>query len=177
MLLPSLEEGSALVCGEAMGVGCALLVSDASSGICRNNENALIHAAGDVETLARHISLLNDDRAELARLRSRGARHSPRGHVGQGGRRARRRLPARRRRLRGKARVRAGRQSEGGALRLATDRVGRLVWPQRGTWIRGDHPGLVETSAAACDTVHTKLRQHRRRHAMGQRVESEASHG
>jgi glycosyltransferase involved in cell wall biosynthesis len=72
LLLPSLEEGSALVCGEAMGAGCALLVSDASSGICRNNENALIHTAGDVETLARHISLLNDDRDELARLR-RGA--------------------------------------------------------------------------------------------------------
>ena len=33
LLLPSLEEGSALVCGEAMGAGCALLVSDDQAGV------------------------------------------------------------------------------------------------------------------------------------------------
>jgi glycosyltransferase involved in cell wall biosynthesis len=70
LLLPSLEEGSALVCGEAMASGCALLVSDASSGVCRHNENALVHRAGDVETLARQLTLLNDDRDELDRLRA-----------------------------------------------------------------------------------------------------------
>jgi glycosyltransferase involved in cell wall biosynthesis len=70
LVLPSLEEGSALVCGEAMGAGCALLVSDAASGICQDNENALVHKAGDVRTLARHIDLLDEDRGELERLRA-----------------------------------------------------------------------------------------------------------
>jgi glycosyltransferase involved in cell wall biosynthesis len=70
LVLPSLEEGSALVCGEAMGAGCALLVSDAASGICQDNENALVHRAGDVRTLARHIDLLDEDRGELVRLQA-----------------------------------------------------------------------------------------------------------
>ncbi len=33
-------------------------------------ENALVHRVGDVDTLARHMSLLHEDRAELERLRA-----------------------------------------------------------------------------------------------------------
>src|SRR5271165_5634665 len=74
MILPSIEEGSALVCGEAIGSGCVPLVSDASSGICGHMENALVHRVGDVKTLAKQITLLHEDRALLARLRAAGLR-------------------------------------------------------------------------------------------------------
>jgi glycosyltransferase involved in cell wall biosynthesis len=70
LLLPSIEEGSALVCSEAMGCGCVPVVSDASSAFCRHLENALVHRARDVETLTGHITLLHEDRALLARLRA-----------------------------------------------------------------------------------------------------------
>jgi glycosyltransferase involved in cell wall biosynthesis len=77
MILPSIEEGSALVCAEAIGSGCVPLVSEASSGICRHMENALVHRVGDVETLAKQITLLNEDRALLARLRTTGLHGAP----------------------------------------------------------------------------------------------------
>lgn len=70
LLLPSLEEGSALVCSEAMACGCVPVVSDASSGLCRHMANALVHEAGDVKTLAAHITLLDQDRDLLERLRA-----------------------------------------------------------------------------------------------------------
>jgi glycosyltransferase involved in cell wall biosynthesis len=70
LLLPSLEEGFGLVCTEAMATGCVPLVSDACTDLCRHGENALVHRAGDVETLAEHMSLVNDDRRELERLRA-----------------------------------------------------------------------------------------------------------
>jgi glycosyltransferase involved in cell wall biosynthesis len=69
LVLSSLEEGSALVTSEARGCGCVLLVSDAAGAVCIDGENALVHAAGDVPALARHMSLLNDDPNLLARLR------------------------------------------------------------------------------------------------------------
>ena len=77
MILPSIEEGSALVCGEAIASGCVPLVSDASSGICEHMENSLVHQVGDVITLAKHITLLHQDRALLARLRTAGLRGAP----------------------------------------------------------------------------------------------------
>jgi len=70
LVLPSLEEGSALVTYEARGSGCVLLVSDAAGAVCRHMENALVHHAGDVEALTHHFSVLNDDRALLERLRT-----------------------------------------------------------------------------------------------------------
>ena len=70
LVLPSIEEGSALVTYEARGCGCVLLVSDAAGAVCRNLENALVHQVGDVRTLAKHFTMLNDDRAQLVRLRS-----------------------------------------------------------------------------------------------------------
>jgi glycosyltransferase involved in cell wall biosynthesis len=69
-ILPSIEEGSALVTLEARGCGCVLLVSDASGAICRNGENALTHDARDVATLADQMTRLDKDRALLKRLRA-----------------------------------------------------------------------------------------------------------
>lgn len=70
LVLPSLEEGSALACAEAMGSGCVLVVSDAASGHSRHMDNALVHRAGDVETLTSHFTLLHEDRGLLERLRA-----------------------------------------------------------------------------------------------------------
>jgi hypothetical protein len=70
LILPSIEEGSALVTSEARGSGCVLLVSDAAGAICRHLENALVHHAGDVKVLSEQITLLNEDRPLLERLRT-----------------------------------------------------------------------------------------------------------
>jgi glycosyltransferase involved in cell wall biosynthesis len=70
LVLPSIEEGSALATSEARGSGCVLLVSDAAGANCRHEENALVHPAGEVETLARHITQLHQDRTSLKRLRA-----------------------------------------------------------------------------------------------------------
>jgi glycosyltransferase involved in cell wall biosynthesis len=70
LVLPSIEEGSALVTSEARGSGCVLVVSEAAGAICRHMENALVHSVGDVSALMQHITLLHEDRAVLARLRA-----------------------------------------------------------------------------------------------------------
>jgi glycosyltransferase involved in cell wall biosynthesis len=70
LVLPTIEEGSALVTSEARGSGCVLLVSEAAGAICRHMENALVHPVGDVSALAQHITLLHEDRAVLERLRA-----------------------------------------------------------------------------------------------------------
>jgi glycosyltransferase involved in cell wall biosynthesis len=69
LVLPSIEEGSALVTSEARGCGCVLLVSDAAGAICENGKNALVHSVGDVQTLTQHLTMLNEDRDLLAKLR------------------------------------------------------------------------------------------------------------
>lgn len=70
LVLPSLEEGSALVTSEARGSGCVLLVSEAAGAICRDRENALVHRVGDVAALTQHFTLLHEDRNLLRRLRA-----------------------------------------------------------------------------------------------------------
>ena len=70
LVLPTIEEGSALVTSEARGSGCVLLVSEAAGAVCKHMENALVHPVGDVKTLALHITLLHEDRALLERLRA-----------------------------------------------------------------------------------------------------------
>ena len=70
LMLPSIEEGSALVCTEAIGSGCVPLVSDASTGVCVDGRDALVHRVGDVDALRRHITLLDADRDRLAELRA-----------------------------------------------------------------------------------------------------------
>jgi glycosyltransferase involved in cell wall biosynthesis len=69
LVLPAVEEGSAVVTYEAQGAGCVLVVSDAAGARCEHLRQGLIHAAGDVETLTGHLRLLDSDRGLLARLR------------------------------------------------------------------------------------------------------------
>ena len=77
LVLPSIEEGSALVTSEARASGCVLVVSDAAGAICTHMQNALVHQAGDINALAEHITLLQEDRPLLARLRSESLRTVP----------------------------------------------------------------------------------------------------
>lgn len=70
LVLPSLEEGSALVTSEARGCGCVLVVSEASGAYCQHMETALVHKVGDVPTLTQHFTLLHDNPALLDELRA-----------------------------------------------------------------------------------------------------------
>jgi glycosyltransferase involved in cell wall biosynthesis len=69
LILPSIEEGSALVTYEARGSGCVLLVSDAAGAVCKHMENALVHPAGDIAELVKHISMLHENRGFFVKLR------------------------------------------------------------------------------------------------------------
>jgi len=69
LVLPSIEEGSALVTSEARASGCVLLVSEASGAVCQHLENALVHRVGDVDALTEHITMLQENRTLLERLR------------------------------------------------------------------------------------------------------------
>jgi glycosyltransferase involved in cell wall biosynthesis len=69
-ILPTIEEGSPLSCAEAIGSGCVPLVSEVCAGLCQHMINSLVHPVGDVETLSRHIQLLDADRQLLATLRA-----------------------------------------------------------------------------------------------------------
>jgi glycosyltransferase involved in cell wall biosynthesis len=77
LILPSIEEGSALVTSEAQGSGCVLLVSEAAGAICKHMENALVHRVGDVQTLTQHINMLYEDRPLLNRMRKTALRNIP----------------------------------------------------------------------------------------------------
>jgi glycosyltransferase involved in cell wall biosynthesis len=68
-ILPSIEEGSALVTYEARGAGCVLLVSDAAGAVCQHLKDAMVHPTGDLAELTRQIDLLDRDRPLLAELR------------------------------------------------------------------------------------------------------------
>lgn len=77
LVLPSIEEGFGLVITEAMGSGCVPLASDACTEICSHMKTGLMHHVGDVETLTQHITMLNEDRALLERLRTAGLEAAP----------------------------------------------------------------------------------------------------
>jgi glycosyltransferase involved in cell wall biosynthesis len=68
-VLPTVEEGSALVTYEARACGCVLAVSEAAGAVCEHEENALLHPVGDVRTLAEQLARLQRDRDLLRRLR------------------------------------------------------------------------------------------------------------
>ena len=70
MVLPSIEEGFGLVCTEALGSGCVPLVSDACTDTCQHMLNALVHPVANVAVLKEQISMLDQDRSLLAKLRS-----------------------------------------------------------------------------------------------------------
>jgi glycosyltransferase involved in cell wall biosynthesis len=74
LVLPTLEEGSALVTYEARGCGAVLLVSDHSGAVAEHEHDALVHRAGDVDTLAGQLRRLAGEPGLLDRLRSAGLR-------------------------------------------------------------------------------------------------------
>jgi len=74
LVLPSIEEGSALVTYDARGCGCVLLVSDASGAVCEHMRNALVHQVGDVEALTQHFTMLHENRPLLRTLRTESLR-------------------------------------------------------------------------------------------------------
>jgi glycosyltransferase involved in cell wall biosynthesis len=74
LVLPSIEEGSALVTWDGRGCGCVLVVSDSTGAPCEHLENALVHKAGDIETLAKHMSMLHEDRNLYNKLRENSLR-------------------------------------------------------------------------------------------------------
>lgn len=69
-VLPSVEEGSALVTYEARGSGCVLLVSDGAGAVCGHGKDAMLHPMRNAEILAGHIRQLDQDRPLLERLRA-----------------------------------------------------------------------------------------------------------
>ena len=77
LVLPSIEEGSALAVADAMGSGCVPLISDACTDLCRHMENGLVHRVGDVKTLAQQITMLHENRALMKRLRDAALQAAP----------------------------------------------------------------------------------------------------
>ena len=77
LILPSLEEGSALVTYEAQVAGCVPLVSTASGALLDHDVHGLVHEPGDVATLTGQLDLLDADRATLDRLSAAAMAHAP----------------------------------------------------------------------------------------------------
>jgi len=73
LVLPSVEDGSALVTYEAQASGCALLASDAAGARFSDGVEGFLHHAGDVETLAQQMRALADDPALLLGMQSAAA--------------------------------------------------------------------------------------------------------
>jgi len=69
LLLPSFEEGSALVTYEAQGCGVVPLVSDAAGAKCTDGVTGFVHHAGDVDKLAHQISRLVEEPQLLRTMR------------------------------------------------------------------------------------------------------------
>lgn len=59
LLLPTIEEGSALVTYEAQGAGVIPLVSAASGAVVDHAVNGLVHSPGDVDMLSSQIDLVH----------------------------------------------------------------------------------------------------------------------
>lgn len=70
LVLPSIEEGSALVTYEARASGCVLLVSEAAGAKLEDGRHGFAHRVGDVGQLAGHVRALMSDHALLQRMRS-----------------------------------------------------------------------------------------------------------
>jgi len=69
LVLPSVEEGSALVTYEARAAGCVLMVSDAAGARCEHMVDGLVHKARDTEALRMQFDSLARSPELLARLR------------------------------------------------------------------------------------------------------------
>jgi glycosyltransferase involved in cell wall biosynthesis len=70
LVLPSFEEGSALVTYEAQGCGAIPVVSDAAGAQCVHLVTGMVHRVGDVDALAQHFSQLIGDPKLLGSLRA-----------------------------------------------------------------------------------------------------------
>ena len=68
LLLPSVEEGSALVTYEAAAMGCVPLVSDAAGAVSWGGRVPVVHRTGDWQALAADLDRLSRDPALLASL-------------------------------------------------------------------------------------------------------------
>ena len=77
LLLPSLEEGSALVTYEAQVAGCVPLVSTAAGALLDHDVHGLVHEPGDVATITAQLDRLAADPAALARLGGAAMAHAP----------------------------------------------------------------------------------------------------
>jgi len=77
LILPTIEEGSALVTSEARGSGCVILVSEAAGAICEHMSDSLVHKVGDVDQLTSQIEMLNRNRELLGDLRRRSLDGTP----------------------------------------------------------------------------------------------------
>jgi glycosyltransferase involved in cell wall biosynthesis len=71
LLLPSVEEGSALVTYEAQASGCVPLVSRAAGALLPPGSDQLVHEPRDVGVLAEQLQRLMTDTASLAAERER----------------------------------------------------------------------------------------------------------
>lgn len=69
LVLPTIEEGSALVTSEAQAAGCVPLVSSAAGANLEDGVQGLVHEPRDVEALTAHLDLVSSDRELLARMR------------------------------------------------------------------------------------------------------------
>jgi len=69
LVLPSIEEGSALVTYEARGAGCVVLASDASGALGADGTDILVHRARDVARLSQQFTELSADVDRLETIR------------------------------------------------------------------------------------------------------------
>lgn len=70
LLLPSVEEGSALVTYEAQACGSIPIVSSAAGALLPPSMHAYVHEPRDVETLTRHLHVIGNDEGLRSRLRA-----------------------------------------------------------------------------------------------------------
>jgi glycosyltransferase involved in cell wall biosynthesis len=77
LVLPSLEEGFGLVIVEALACGCVPMVSEACTEVAGHMQAGLIHRIGDVAELTRQFTLLDSNRALLARMSESCLRMAP----------------------------------------------------------------------------------------------------
>ena len=76
LVLPTLEEGSALVTYEAQAMGAVPLVSTAAGADLVDGVHGLLHVPGDVSALTAQFDRLAADRTELARLSANALAHA-----------------------------------------------------------------------------------------------------
>jgi glycosyltransferase involved in cell wall biosynthesis len=77
LILPSVEEGSALVTYEARACGCVLLVSDRAGAVATDGVDAFVHPARDQEALTAHVRALAGDRERLRQMRAAALERAP----------------------------------------------------------------------------------------------------